>query len=213
MKSYLKYGLTILLAFSFGAIFAQIRPGYVFGINLSTMTMKTNGISYNAEMPIGFHFGGSLEIPVTDFLALQPSLLFSAKGSDFSHDTLEFSLSPVYIDVPINVLCSFGTDALKVCLFAGPYFAVGIGGYKIDAGGNIKDINYGSGANDDMKPFDFGFNFGAGVNIKGLLISAQYGIGLKNISPVTTFDSEMKNNVIGISIRGKGPDLSTSFGR
>jgi hypothetical protein len=51
-----------------------------------------------------------------------------------------------------------------------------------------------------LKPFDIGLNFGAGVNIKGLLISAQYEIGLANISPVTTVYSEMKNKLIGISI-------------
>jgi hypothetical protein len=51
-----------------------------------------------------------------------------------------------------------------------------------------------------LKPFDIGLNFGAGINIKGLMISAQYGIGLANLSPVTIGDSEMKNKVIGISI-------------
>jgi len=43
-------------------------------------------------------------------------------------------------------------------------------------------------------------NFGAGINIKGLLISAQYGIGLTNISPMASADIKMKNKVIGISI-------------
>jgi hypothetical protein len=75
-----------------------------------------------------------------------------------------------------------------------------VGGYKIEPGGELKNISFGSGKNTDLKPFDIGLNFGAGVNIKGLLISAQYGIGLANISPLTTDDSEMKNKVIGISI-------------
>ena len=43
-------------------------------------------------------------------------------------------------------------------------------------------------------------NFGVGVNIKGFLISAQYGLGLANLTTEDTGDTEMKNKVIGISV-------------
>jgi hypothetical protein len=126
--------------------------------------------------------------------------LFSAKGSNYKNDSVEFSLSPIYIEVPVIAVYSFGSDAIKISLFAGPYFACGVGGYKIESGSELKNISFGSGKNNDLKPFDIGLNFGAGINIKGLLISAQYGIGLSNLSPVTLYVSEMKNKVIGISI-------------
>ena len=188
---------------------AQLRSEYVFGLNLSTMTVKTMGISCSTKTPIGFHFGRFFEIHLEGNFALQPSLLFSAKGSDYKIDTSDISISPIYFEVPVNAVYTFGSHAVKVSLFAGPYFACGIGGYKIESGGELKYINYGSGENHDLKPFDIGLNLGARVNIKGLQISVQYGKGLANISPVTTFDSEMKNQVIGISISG----LNTKFGR
>jgi hypothetical protein len=213
MKNYLKTALAILFMVAFTEMNAQLRVGYVFGMNLSTMTLKSNGINYDMETPAGFHFGGFVEFPLTDNFALRPALLFTAKGSNYEIDSLEVTLSPIYIEVPVNALCSFGPDEAKVSLFAGPYFACGIGGYKIVSGGSLKDINYGSGGNDDLKQFDVGFNFGAGVNIRGFLISVQYGIGLANISPVTTFDTEMKNKVIGFSISAGSPGLSTTFGR
>ena len=213
MGRYLKYALPVLLAFTFADIHAQIKPGYVFGLNLSTMTMKTNGKSYHLKTPAGFHFGGSVELPVTENIALQPAFLFSAKGTSYKIDTIENSLSPVYIEIPVNVIFSFGSGALKVNLFTGTYFGIGIGGYKIDSGGNMKDINYGSGENNDLKPCDIGLNFGAGVNIRGLLICAQYGIGLVNISPESKSGTEMKNKVIGISLRATGQELRASFGR
>jgi hypothetical protein len=93
-----------------------------------------------------------------------------------------------------------GSAEVKITLFASPYFACGIGGYKIEPGGELKYIRFGSGKYNDFKTFDYVLNFGAGVNIKGLLISAQYGIGLANVSPLITPDSEMKNKVIGISV-------------
>jgi hypothetical protein len=197
----------------FPEIHAQIRAGYVFGMNLSTMTLKSNGVNYDMETPVGFHFGGFFEMPVADNFALRSALLFSAKGANYEIDSLEISLSPIYIEVPVNALYSFGSDVVKMTLFAGPYFACGIGGYKIVSGGSLQDIHYGSGGNDDLRQLDIGVNLGAGINLRGFLISVQYGIGLANISPETTFDTEMKNKVIGISISAGSPGLSTTFGR
>jgi hypothetical protein len=201
MNNCLKSALVIFFAFAFKDMHAQIKSGYIFGLNLSTYTLKTNSISSNPETPAGVHFGLFYEIPLNRNFALQPALLFSAKGSNYKIDTVDFSLSPIYIEVPVNVVYSFGSDMVKISLYAGPYFAFGLGGYKIISGGELENILYGSGVNKDLKIFDIGLNFGAGVSIKGLLISAQYGMGLTNVSSVKTYVSEMKNKVIGISIR------------
>jgi len=200
MKDYLKPALAIYFVVAFTAMNAQVKPSYIFGMNLSTMTLKNNGISYNPKTLAAIHYGGYLEVPVTSNLTLRPNLLFSAKGSVYKTDTAEFSISPVYIEVSVLTVLSIGSDKVKISLFAGPYLACGMSGYKIDSHGDMKDISYGSREYNDLKPFDFGLNFGAGVNIKGILISAQYGMGLANLSPVTMIDSEMKNKVIGISI-------------
>jgi hypothetical protein len=200
MNIYLKPVLLISLIFVFSIISAQIKPGYIFGVNFSTITLNTKSITSSPETPVSFHFGGQLEIPIMGNLTFDPGFLLSAKGSNYKIDTVEFSLSPIYIEIPVIAMYSFGTDDIKISLFAGPYFACGIGGYKIEPGGEMQNINYGSGANDDLKTFDIGFNFGAGINFRGLLISAQYGIGLANIAPETAYDTVMKNKVIGISI-------------
>jgi len=83
-------------------------------------------------------------------------------------------------------------------LFAVPYFAFGIGG-KSKSDGESSDIEYGSGENKDIKSFNAGLNFGAGLEVSNFQISAQYGIGLANLTPVTTDNAEMKVSVIGIS--------------
>lgn len=195
----MRSAFVIFLAFAFTNLHSQIKSGYVFGLNLSTITLKTNGIISGPDMPAGIHFGGLIEIPIKRNFTLQPALLFSAKGSNYKIDTVEFSMSPIYIEVPVNAVYSFGSDVVKISLYSGPYFAVGMGGYKIVSGGELKNIMYGSGVNKDLKIFDIGLNFGAGLNIKGLLISAQYGLGITNVSPVKKNVSEMKNRVIGIS--------------
>jgi hypothetical protein len=213
MKLLLKSTMVIFLAAGLASVQAQIKSEYLFGINLSTMSVKKNGISYNPDMPVGFHFGGFFEIPVNDYFDLQPCLLFSAKGANYVIDTLDFTISPIYIEIPVNALYSFGSDHVKVSLAAGPYIAFGIGGYKIESGGALKTIRYGSGENVDLKTFDAGVNLGARLSIGGFMISLQYGIGLTNISPVASNDSEIKNQVIGISVSSGGKGLSKRFGR
>jgi hypothetical protein len=154
-------------------------------------------------MIVGFHAGVITEISFTESLKFQPGILFSTKGSQyeltFLGETFDYSITPGVIEVPVNVFYSYGKGPVKLNLFAGPYVAYGITG-KTKINGESSDILYGSTTDDDMKPFDFGLNFGAGVSINGFLISAQYGFSLLNLAPDGTGDTDMKNKVIGISV-------------
>jgi hypothetical protein len=198
MKKLLRFAFTVLLSVSLAGTNAQVKPGYIFGMNLSTLTLETNGIDADPELTPGVRFGGFLEIPVMRNFTFQPQFLFSAKGSTYNLDNGDMSLSPVYIEIPAMAVYSFGSKVVKISIFAGPYFAFCMGGYKLVSGGEINNLNFGSGENDDLKLFDAGLNVGTGVNIRSLMISAQYGMGLVNISPSAI--TEMKNQVFGISI-------------
>jgi hypothetical protein len=171
MKNYLKSVLVILLIVSFTDLCGQIKSGYMFGLNLSSMTYRNKGVDLNPETWAGIHFGGLFEFPVAGGFTLQSGALFSAKSTGYEIDSAQYSIGPIFIEVPVRAVFSLGSSAFKVSFFAGPY----------------------------MKPFDVGFNFGAGVNIHGLLITAQYGLGMVNLAPVRSDNSEMKNRVVGIS--------------
>jgi len=203
MKNILKYILSVFFAVSFAAVNGQFKPEYVFGMNLATMSVKTNGVSYDTETPVSFHFGATTELTINDNFAVMPAVLFSAKGTDYEIDNISYSISPVYLEIPVTAAFSLGSDAFKMTIFSGGYIAFGISGYKLEGANELKSINFGKGPNDDMRSFDGGIIFGAGVNIKGLLISAQYGMGLANLSPVASADSEMKNKVFGISFSNR----------
>ena len=198
MKIYLRYALAIFLMFSFTDTYAQIKSGYMIGLNLSSMTYINKGENIEPETWAGIHFGGLFELPVIGNFTLQPGVLFSAKSTGYKIDSAQYSIGPIFIEVPVRAVYSFGSNVFKVSLFAGPYFAIGIDGLIIEPAGTTS-MQFGSGYNHDMKPFDMGFNFGAGFNIHGLLISGQYGIGLVNLAPVGSDGSEMKNSVWGIS--------------
>jgi hypothetical protein len=199
MKKFLKFAVAICLMFTVVNMEAQVKFGPKVGLNLSTMTLKALGISVDPKTLAGFHLGVISEITLTNSLTLQPGILYSTKGSKYKIDTEEFSMAPSFLEIPVNVLYGFDLGGAKLDLFAGPYFAYGIGG-KSKSGGESADIKFGSGQENDMKPFDLGINIGAGINLSNIIISAQYGLGLTNLSPVTDNDAEMKTKVIGISI-------------
>ena len=199
MKNLLKFVLVICLMFAFSNMQAQIKFGLKAGLNLSTMTLKGLGISIDPKTLVGFNVGVVSEITLSGNLCLQPAVLYSAKGSKFSVMSEEFQISPSFIEIPVNVVYKFDLGVVKLFLNAGPYAAYGIGG-KVESGGESVDIVFGTKETDDMKPLDFGINVGAGVEISNIIISANYGLGLANLSTVTTDDEEMKTKVIGFSI-------------
>lgn len=185
-------------------MYSQLKSEYIFGVNLSTMTIKASGTRAEATTPVGIHFGRYFEIPVTSYFAVQPSFLFSAKGTDYTIDTLKVTLSPVYIEIPVNAQLNFGKRKVRASIFAGSYFAVGIDGYKIVSGGAIQDLRFGASANKDLKPIDLGLNLGARLKVKGIMLSVQYCEGFSNISPQATSVTHINNRVIAISICATG---------
>jgi hypothetical protein len=200
MNTNLKYLLAFLLLLGSADIIAQVRTGQMVGFNFSNMKLNAGGSPIEAQGATGIHYGLIFSIPASENFAFQPGIIFSAKGSSFLLDTLDISLSPIYLEVPLNLILSFGRDAFGVTFFTGAYFSYGIGGTKIVSGGEAKEIAYGSGDSKDLKHFDIGLNFGAGFNIRGFLITAQYGLGLANLSPTASNSTEMQNRVIGISL-------------
>ncbi|MBN2480655.1 MAG: PorT family protein [Bacteroidales bacterium] len=198
MNNLHKIVLAICLLFAVSNIQAQIKFGPVAGLNLSTMTIKVLGLNFDSETVVGFHAGVISEIPVNENFVLQPAVLYTTKGADYTVIGEEIALRPSFIEIPVNILYKYDVGPVKLFLKAGPFIAYGIGG-QIESNGIEVDIDYGSG-NADMKPFDFGLNFGAGVDFNNFLLSGQYGVGLANLTSIEAGNAEMKINVIGISL-------------
>ncbi len=199
MKKSFKFMLAICLMFVINYTQAQIKFGPKVGLNLSTMTMKASGISVDPITMAGFNIGVVSEIPLDNNFVLQPGLMYSTKGSKYEVSGSKMSISPTYIEMPINAMCKYSLGTKNLLAFAGPYLGVGFGGgYETPLGND--DINYGTGSYDDLRLVDFGLNIGAGIETGAFQITAQYGFSLTNLAPVTTNDEEAKNRVFGISV-------------
>jgi hypothetical protein len=200
LKKFLLYiCLTIIAAVS-GTVSAQVKTGYIWGINISSVSLKTTGNATRPERLPGLHFGGLLEYSFTRHISIQPAILFSAKGSNFKIDTLDLSLSPAYVVIPLDVVFKLGNETANLAFSVGPYIGGAFGGYKIESGGELKHLKFGKDRTSDLKRFDTGINIGAGLYSNGFKISAQYELGLMNVAPDGKMFSELKNKVLSFSI-------------
>lgn len=204
--------------------FAQVKFGVRAGLNLANMTVKLLD-DVSQKMNTSFHVGGIVEYSLSETYSIESGLLLSGKGKKVGFSKSESgitisgtgTISPLYIEVPINALYKLDLGSAKLHLFAGPYIGIGIGGKSkmeftatgLPAGVTLEklgftnettDVEFGTKDDSDFKRTDFGLNIGAGIEIKNILIRAQYGLGLSNLDPQGSNDSEIKNKVIGISM-------------
>ena len=184
--------VVIVLSTSQTNLFAQEgKFGVKGGLNLSSLYID----EVDDENPrVGFHAGLYSQMPLGEFLALQPELLFTTKGAkgeyniSFFNGENEFNLH--YIELPLLLVFDIA-DVFE--LHGGAY-----GAYL--AGANIStDGDFGSAREeldrDNFSSFDYGFAFGFGLNLnESLQVGARYSAGLREIA-----DSDVADVLLGDS--------------
>ena len=197
------------------------------GLNIANVSTSTDGRIDDANTMASFHAGVMADLPLGKFLAIQPSLLFTGKGSKTqtgnSGDSYYFKATsnPYYIELPVNIVAKIPLADKESAFFigAGPYIAVGIAG-KNKSEGNAGPIAFSGNekiqfSNDDpetfnqqegaglgiLRRFDYGLNATAGFELNTLLLSVNYGYGLAKINSVEKNDDDKnKHRVLSVSI-------------
>ena len=197
------FAVSLLASFILVAVSseAQVKFGPQIGLNLSKMIFKTKDFDFHPKSFVAYSVGVVSEFGVSRNIAIQPGILFSVKGTKYTGFLNEkFTFKPTYIEVPVNFIYQFDTRSLKPLLFAGPYFAYGIGGETTQEGGGSIKIQYGSDNGDNIKPFDFGLNLGAGIEVNDLQLKVQYSKGLLNLASDPANDTKMQTGVLSITL-------------
>ncbi|WP_438966623.1 porin family protein [Flavobacterium sp.] len=192
MKKQIKLlALVVVVGATFTSANAQTNSsngahiGIKGGVNFSNM--YTEDVDDNNVLT-SFNAGLYANLPVTNFISIQPEFLFSRKGSELTYNnaladgTAKFKLN--YIEVPVLLKLNL-TRNLNI--HAGPYFA-----YLIDAqvtnetaSGNFNfEDNFN---NDDFNKFDAGIAVGAGLDFDMIGIGARYNYGLSTVGKERTF--------------------------
>lgn len=176
------------------------------GLNLANISITESGRIDDAKTLTSFQAGIIGDFNLSDFIALQPGLLVTGKGSKTQSgdpadaNYFKATSNPIYIEVPLNLVfkAPLGSDT-RFFAGAGPYLAVGIAG-KNKTEGKIFGASFSSEKNiewsdDDpttldydegagfgiLKRFDYGLNGTAGIETKTIVLSANYGLGLAKL--------------------------------
>ncbi|MGN6645250.1 MAG: porin family protein [Cytophaga sp.] len=195
MKKTILSALTVGFLFVANSTFAQVTVGPKLGLNISKISADANsGLPEDAKSKIGFQVGGMLNAQLNDYFAIRPELLFNNVGSKFEQSGATMTVNTNYLSLPVNFVGQYPvSDNFKLQAFAGPYAALGLGGkYKIESDfgnsdGSVKmaKVPSNGGASNTwyMNSLDFGLNFGIGAQISSFVVTANYGLGLTNLTP------------------------------
>lgn len=215
------------LAFMTTAALAAEAQVYVQGgLNLANITKTKDGQTEDNNILPSFNAGILGRIPLTSMFNLESGLLLTGKGSKAetyfnSGNYTKARFNPIYIEVPLNAVVKIPLEKKSNVFFnAGPYVAMGIGGKSkreskvgpimSTSSNSIKFSNDDpftseeeDAAYDRLKRFDFGLNFGGGVQLGGVILKVNYGLGLAKINSTESnnnSDDKNKYRTLGFSV-------------
>lgn len=183
------------------------------GVNLANITKNGDGDTEDNTMLPTFNVGVMGRFGISKTVDLESGLLLSGRGSkaetyfNGGTDYVKAKFNPLYIEVPVNLVINVPLAASSKLFFsAGPYAAIGIAGKsKLETkvgpivSSSSRDIKFSNddpftseqddAAYDKLKRFDFGLNAGVGLDLKSVILKANYGLGLAKIN-----STESNNN-------------------
>lgn len=216
MKKLLFAAVILSAAFS-----AKAQNVYVQGgLNLANISKNSAGETSDKNTLATFNAGFMARFGISSVFDLETGLLFTGRGSKsytyFTNSTednyVKAKFNPYYIELPLNAIVKFPlTKTANIFVSAGPYAAIGVGGKsKLESkfGGatteSSSSIKFSKddpttsaqegAAYDRLKRFDYGANFGAGIDFGSAIIKAGYGLGLAKINSTQTNNSADDNN-------------------
>lgn len=157
------------------------------GVNFQNITGNdASDDELENDLATGFNVGINAEIPVGTGFYLQPGVLYSSKGANWSNGS---KVKVNYLEVPVNFVYKPVLGTGNLLLGFGPYVAFGMGGRAEDANGNVADVVFNNERDltepdVQFRPIDAGGNLLAGyefANKFSFQLNAQ--LGLVNINP------------------------------
>jgi len=197
------------------------------GANLANITTTSDGRTEKNNMLTTFNAGLMTRFGLSKTVDLETGLLLTGKGSkaetyfNGGNDYVKSKFNPLYIELPLNVILNIPMqNSAGLFVNAGPYAAIGVGG-KSKSSSKIGPLTSESEtsikfSNDDpftseqedasyskLKRFDYGLNLGAGLDLKKLIIKANYGFGLAKINSTesnNSVDDKNKYRTLSLSV-------------
>lgn len=203
MHSKILCALTLFMTASAG-LFAQddnvtTEFGIKGGLNMSNFYTDD---ADDKNVLFGFNAGLYATLPISDFVAIQPELLFTTRGSELEYNNPvgenqinKYKLN--YIELPllvrVNVTKNFN-------IHAGGYAAYMVSS-KLTGQGPIDFENEFD--TDDFNKFDAGIAAGVGVDFNPISVGLRYNYGLTTIVKDGDDSSDIKNTNLSLYLSYK----------
>ncbi len=204
----LKRTILLLTAICFvGVAHAQVRIAPMMGFNFNRQIQSSNNNKFQGifNTKLNFSVGAMGDILLTDFLSIQPEILYSFKGGAYELESAsvseKFTNNLGYIQMPVCITGKL--DVKRGFLFAGAGIYAGrlvYSNYVLEQ--NYKNVDAGElrvgkdYLRDQITPWDYGFKFKAGLELnKGFYMGAFYDVGSKDINPQYAVT---RNKTIGV---------------
>ncbi|MCB0803000.1 MAG: PorT family protein [Flavobacteriales bacterium] len=174
----------------------ESKVGVKGGLNFSNFYNKEVD---DQDIRTGIQAGLFFKAALTDFVSIQPELIYTNKGSTTKYDNFitgegDFSQKLDYIELPVLLLVNLNEN---LNIHAGPYFAYLLKA-SIDNKSENSNFNFVEDLNEgDFERVDYGLSVGVGFEFEVLNFGLRYDYGLKEIGKdqrFTTNGSEYSSN-------------------
>ncbi|HEX8017209.1 MAG TPA: porin family protein [Flavobacterium sp.] len=201
-QSFYLYALTLFMTASFGVLQAQENVTPEFGIKggLNMSNLYTDDAD-DENVLFGFNAGVYATLPVSDFVAIQPELLFTTRGSELEYNNAliegnaKFKLN--YIELPllvrINLTKNFNIHAGGYASYLVSSKVTGDGSFNFEEEFDTDNFN----------KFDAGLAAGVGVDFNPISIGLRYNYGLTTIVKDGDDSSDLKNSNLSLYLSYK----------
>ena len=202
MKTPILRGVAIaILSLMFTKSQAQVEVTYgpEIGGSFVSLVEDDDVISY-----VGFdgQIGGTAHVQFGRFFALRPSVFFRSASLVSDYDSEDkISLLRTGVNMPVLFSYDFGEYG-KLYAGAGPSIMFNIGGKHTEYGEETK-LKFGSTAEDDLRPIDFGVQTRVGYQFgSGLSLNLFVTTGISNLRPASDayYGKSRSMDILGFSI-------------
>ncbi|OAQ39613.1 hypothetical protein A5893_08460 [Pedobacter psychrophilus] len=192
-----------------GSTFAQTTTsnssrttfGLKGGVNLPKYKYVNDDANTSDETKTttNFNLTGYADVPISTYFSVQPGISLQGKGAKyFENGNNEQEDNVLAVEIPVNLVANLPAGPGKFYLGAGPYAGFNVAGQRKTTIGNLtteNDLIFGDSNSDNLKTVDFGVNFLAGYQLtSGLNFGAGYGLGLTNLRPTSTSNTNIEQN-------------------
>ena len=172
----LKFVVLVALLFN-GMVLSAQTFGVRAGANFAKLKATDGNFSTTTDATFGLLFGGVVEFELAENIGLETGLLFVQTGGSYPEEDGKIIFSN--LQIPLHGKYYFEVNEnLKPFAYAGPYFGYALSGKEFYNGeSETFDLD-----EEGYKSLDFGFNFGAGIQIKSnLQFAVGYSLGIADL--------------------------------